>query len=66
MGLFRPDRTRREQPDRLLELKMLIFAVGAAVALAGIAYERRELILAAIIILAVGVLLRFVPSRGRG
>ncbi|HEY8519088.1 MAG TPA: hypothetical protein VIN61_03335 [Gammaproteobacteria bacterium] len=64
MGLFRPDRTRREQPDRLLNLKMLIFAVGAAVALAGVAYERQALILAAIIILAVGVLLRFVPSRG--
>ncbi|HEY8469660.1 MAG TPA: hypothetical protein VIL18_08460 [Longimicrobiales bacterium] len=66
MGLFRPDRTRREQPDRLLKLKMIIFAVGAAVALAGVAYERQELILAAIIILAVGVLLRFVPSRDGG
>ncbi|HEX7091489.1 MAG TPA: hypothetical protein VF192_15220 [Longimicrobiales bacterium] len=64
MRLFRPDRTRREQPDRLLKLKMMIFALGAAVALAGIASERRELLLAAIIILAVGVLLRFIPSRG--
>jgi len=59
MGIFRPDRTRRE-PDRLLKLKMIIFAIGAAVALAGIAYDRRPLLLLAIAILAVGVLLRFV------
>ena len=64
MGLFRPDRTRREQPDRLLKLKMMIFALGAAVALAGMAIERRGLLLAAVIILGVGVLLRFIPARG--
>jgi len=63
MGLFRPDRERRD-PDRFLKLKMMIFAVGAAVALAGLAYDRRPLIVLAIAILAVGVLLRFIPSRG--
>src|SRR5690606_38738458 len=61
MALFRPDRTRRG-PDRFLKLKMMIFAVGAAVAFAGIAYDRRPLLLLAIAILAVGVLLRLIPS----
>lgn len=62
MALFRPDRARRE-PDRFLKLKMMVFAAGAAVALAGIAFDRRSLLLLAIAILAFGVLLRFVPSR---
>lgn len=62
MGLFRPDRTRRE-PDRFLKLKMMVFAVGAAVALAGIAFDRRPLLLLAVAILAFGVLLRLFPSR---
>ncbi len=63
MGLFRPDRARRE-PDRFLKLKMMVFAVGAAVALAGLAYDRRPLLLLAVAILAFGILLRFIPSRG--
>jgi len=61
MGIFRPDRARRE-PDRLLKLKLVIFAVGAAVALAGLASDRRPLLLLATAILAVGVLLRFISS----
>ena len=63
MALFRPDRTRRG-PDRFLKLKMMVFALGAAVAFAGIAYDRRPLLLLAVAILAFGILLRFIPSRG--
>ncbi len=62
MGVFRPDRERRD-PDPWLEVKMGIFFLGALVGVVGMAMENRLVVLAAIVILAVGVLLRFVSPR---
>lgn len=63
MALFRPGRARRgEDPHQ--STKILIFALGAAAGLAGIASGRDWLVIAGILILAVGVALRVIGSRG--
>ena len=61
--IFRPSRTRRD--DRFLNEKMLIFSVGAVCAIAGIAFELGWLVYVAIGILAIGMLLRFLPDGGK-
>ena len=63
MGLFRPSRERRG-PDPYQHWKTLLFAIGAALGLAGIFTERDWLILVAIAVLAVGVALRWLPRPG--
>ncbi|HEY8483915.1 MAG TPA: hypothetical protein VIL13_04830 [Longimicrobiales bacterium] len=62
MSPFRPSRARRG-PDPYLRWKIALFSAGAALALAGIATENDRLILAAIGVLAVGILLRVLPRR---
>ena len=62
MALFRPGRARRgEDPHQ--STKILIFALGAAAGLAGIATGRDWLVTTGILILAIGVALRVVGAR---
>lgn len=63
MGLFRPSRERRG-PDRFVWWKVASFAVGAALGLAGIFMHVDGLVLAAVVVLAVGVGLRLLAGRG--
>ena len=60
--IFRPDRSRRGV-DRFIDVKMLIFVIGAALGVIGIAREIDWLVYAAIAVLAGGVLLRVLGSR---
>lgn len=60
--MFRPDRAPRGE-DPLLLLKMAIFIAAAAVAITGMATQQPWVIFAAILILGVGFLLRFLRPR---
>lgn len=62
MGIFRPSRTARA--GRWFEWKIRIFLAGAAVAMVGIFLDDRRVILAALVVLAVGVVLRALPDGG--
>lgn len=57
-------RRNRGGPDVWLPLKVALFIAGAAAAVAGMALQRDWLITAAIVLLGVGFLLRFVKPRG--
>jgi hypothetical protein len=59
--IFRPSRARRD--DRFLNEKILVFAAGAACGVLGIAFEVGWLVYLAIGVLALGMLLRFLPNR---
>jgi hypothetical protein len=61
--LFRPDRTRRAGP--WLEWKVRIFVTGAVLGLAGIFLDERGLVVAALVVLALGVGIGLLPG-GRG
>jgi membrane protein implicated in regulation of membrane protease activity len=56
--IFRPDR-RTRGPDPVLGHKMLLFVVGAILAVIGIATERNWIVYVAIAFLLAGVVLRF-------
>ena len=58
MVFFRASRDKRG-PDRFLDLKIVIFVIGAAIAGVGIISARNWLIYIAIGVLVVGVALRF-------
>jgi hypothetical protein len=58
MSPFRPDRRRRGE-DRLLGQKMLVFVLGAVIAMAGLATERDWLIYVALVLLLLGLAMRF-------
>lgn len=58
MSLFRPDRTRRGT-DRFLPVKMMLFVIGAALGMIGMATDRNWIIYIAVGVLVVGLLLRF-------
>ena len=60
--IFRVDRQRRGT-DRWLELKLALFAIGAALALLGFALRREWLVDVAIGVLVVGFLLRLLRRR---
>ena len=60
--MFRPDRRTRGE-DPLLLLKMAIFFAAAIVAIYGMATENEWVIFAAIIVLGIGFLLRFLRPR---
>lgn len=64
MGLFRPSRDSAG-PHPYTSHKMALFAIGAAIALIGIGTETEWLVTVAIVVLAIGVLLRFLPARKR-
>ena len=53
---------RRRRAGRFLEWKVRIFATGAVLGLAGIFLDEEWLRIAAIAVLAAGVLLRFLPA----
>lgn len=59
MGFFRPSRTARAGP--WFEWKVRIFLLGAALGLAGIFLDDRRLVVAAVVVLAAGVVLRALP-----
>lgn len=63
MGLFRPSRTRDEEGVRTVNHRMVIFAIGAIVGLAGIASGTSWVIYIAVGILAVGIILRAAQTR---
>lgn len=58
MKIFRPSRETRG-PDPFLNLKVVLFALGAAIGIAGIISGRELLVGIGVLVLAVGVLLRF-------
>jgi len=60
--MFRPDREPRGE-DPLLLVKITIFVAAAGIAVVGMALERQWIIVAAILLLAVAFLLRFVRPR---
>lgn len=56
-------RSRREEPDPYVGLKMLLFALGAVMALAGMLLTWTWLVAAAMVVLVVGFAVRFLPAR---
>ncbi len=54
-----------ERRGRWLTAKLWLFAIGAAVAVAGMSLDDARVIGAAIAILAIGLLLRFFPHPDR-
>lgn len=68
--MLRPDRTPRGEDPMLLP-KMIIFVLAAVVAISGMIMQRPWVIFSAILILAIGFLLRFIrpprrPDDGEG
>lgn len=61
--MFRPSRKRREGEDRFLAWKIGLFAIGAGAGFAGMALSLSWLVWVAVAVLAVAVLLRFLPAR---
>lgn len=59
-------RRRSEGDDRWLMVKLWMFGFGAALAVLGMVFENDWLIGAAALVLAGGVVLRFVPRTPRG
>lgn len=62
--MFRPSRSGTADTGPLLAWKVRSFVIGAALALAGMGLEMGWLVWSGIGVLAVGLLLRFLPSRG--
>lgn len=62
--MFRPSRSRTGDTGPLLVWKVRSFVIGAALALAGMALDTDWLVWSGIGALAVGLLLRFLPSGG--
>ena len=62
--MLRPSRERRDEPDRFLDLKIALFLVGAVFGVAGMVRNNKTLIIIAMIVIALGILLRFVRPRG--
>jgi fatty acid desaturase len=60
--IFRPSRDR-DRPAHAVDLRLWLFAAGAAVALTGLYTGRSWVVYLAIAILAAGFLLRFRPRR---
>lgn len=60
--MFRPDRSRR-RAGPWLEWKVRIFVTGAVLGLAGIYLDERWMVGAAIVVLLLGMGLRFLPNR---
>ena len=58
--MFRARRDRRG-PDRWLPHKTMLFLLGSALGLTGMAAERAWLVYAAVAVLAIGFALRFLP-----
>ena len=61
--MFRPSRKKREGEDRFLAWKVRFFVTGAAAACAGMAMSLSWLVWVGVAVLAVAVVLRFLPAR---
>lgn len=61
--MFRPSRKRREGKDRYLPWKIGLFLTGAAAAFAGMAMSLSWPVRVGIGVLAVAMVLRFLPAR---
>ena len=60
--MFRPSRKKREGDDRHLAWKIRLFVTGAATAFAGMAMSLSWLVWIGVGVLAVAVVLRFLPA----
>jgi hypothetical protein len=61
--MFRISRERREGPDPFLDLKIGLFLIGAILGAIGMARSNQTLITIAIVVVAIGILLRFVRKK---
>ena len=61
--MFRPSRTHSGKDDSLVVWKVRLFALGAALALGGIAFANSWVVWGGIAVLGVGVALRFMVPR---
>lgn len=61
--MFRPSRSGTGDTGPLLAWRVRSFVIGAALALAGMGLELDWLVWSGIGVLAIGLLLRFLPSR---
>lgn len=61
--MFRPSRSRSGEHDPYVHWKMRIFGAGAALAFAGMGIGLEWLVWAGIVVLGVGLVLRFLPRR---
>lgn len=57
-------RSRREGSDPHLKLKVVLFVLGAIMAIAGMLLVWTWLVAAAMVVLGVGFIVRFLPGRG--
>lgn len=62
MALFRASREHKP-PDPHTNIKIVIFSIGAVLALLGMALDNRWIIYAAIGALAIGLILRLIAAR---
>lgn len=60
--MFRPSSYKSKGPDRLLPWKVRALVVGAALAVVGMGLDLGWLVWSGIGVLAVGLLLRFLPE----
>ena len=61
--MFRASRSRRAENEAYVAWKVRLFALGAALAIAGMALTVRWLVWAGIAALAAGMALRLLPTR---
>ena len=61
--MFRPSRTRSGGDDSFVVWKVRLFALGAALALGGIAFGNSWVVWAGVAVLGFGMVLRFMVPR---
>ena len=61
--MFRVSRDRSDHTDRFLDLKIALLLAGAVFGIVGMVRENRTLITIAMVIVAAGILLRFLRPR---
>ncbi|HUF50960.1 MAG TPA: hypothetical protein VMN60_09015 [Longimicrobiales bacterium] len=62
--MFMASRRRRNEPDRFLDLKIALFLVGSVSGIIGMVRGSQTLITIALVIVAAGLLLRFLTRPG--
>ena len=63
--MFRVSRDRSDEPDRFLDLKIALLLAGAVFGIMGMVRDNKTLIIIAMVIVAAGILLRFLRPRAR-